>query len=107
MNFDGYDQVGYQILAESGCYKKERYWLRGWHYNLNIKGHIEYIHGLTGKETVVTVESIRPIATFEVVECSTKNTTSETSLPMQPSNLLIRFQQLFTSMFSKTETTPQ
>jgi hypothetical protein len=65
MTFEGHTVIGHQTLIQSGCYSKERYWLSGWIHDLK-RGHPEYVHGFTGKETMVTLDVIKPNVTFSV-----------------------------------------
>lgn len=67
MTLDGYHVVGHQVLCASGCFRRERYWLSGWP-SLPDQKHVQYIYGFTGKETVVTVETITPCVIFDVID---------------------------------------
>jgi hypothetical protein len=64
MLFQNYETVGHEILYENGCFTRERYWLKDWIKNLTWP--CTYIIGNTGRETIVTVDSIRSLKTFEV-----------------------------------------
>ena len=50
-----------KILVDFGSFKVIRQWYEGWvHIELDITKVIRYIHGLTGKETEVTLYVIYP-----------------------------------------------
>lgn len=58
--FEGFEVLDSAVLASSGVYSKKRYWVKGWH---TFKAHgvyVQFIHGYSGRETEVTVETIVP-----------------------------------------------
>ena len=65
MTLDEYDVLGHEVLYACGSFRKDRYWLRGWVQTK--QGSVQYIHGYTGKETVLTIERIVPVVTFDVL----------------------------------------
>ena len=67
MSFEGHTVLGHETLIRSGSYSLERYWLSGWIYNLKTTGTVEFVFGISGKETRVTIDCIKPVVTFEVV----------------------------------------
>jgi hypothetical protein len=53
-----------EIVFQQGAHTWHRYWLRGWH---RILGHsAKWIVGLTGEETVIDLEEIRPVRVVDV-----------------------------------------
>jgi hypothetical protein len=54
----GLEIVGKEVVREDGAFVRTRYWLRGHHYNFGF--YAKYIQGLTGPETVVLVDTIKP-----------------------------------------------
>lgn len=58
------DIVGRETLYEQGGFKTERLWIRGWVSLPNEA--VRYIWGLQGKETELTITTIRPFKIFEV-----------------------------------------
>lgn len=52
-----------EVLYHSGSYKRIGYYLRGWHPKL---GTLRM--GWSGPETLVEIDAIHPIATYEVKE---------------------------------------
>ncbi len=62
-----YEVVDKKIIASCGCFKKVRYWIKGWHLELAQYGHILFVFGLSGgQETELTRDEIYPVGTFEV-----------------------------------------
>lgn len=66
MTLDGHEVIGHEVLCENGCFQKERYWIKGWVKTSHKQ--VQYVHGYSGRETVITVERITPNVTFEVVD---------------------------------------
>jgi hypothetical protein len=64
------DLAGYEIVDEriekNGCYCRQQVWIKGWH-TFSAKFAWRQIHGLTGPETYIVVERIRPLIIFEVI----------------------------------------
>jgi len=67
MTFDDHVVIGHEVLVSNGCFRKDRYWLQGWCTDIR-RGHVQYVYGFTGKETMVTIESITPVVVFDVVD---------------------------------------
>lgn len=57
-----FEIVGQKILRQNGSLTTVRYWLKG---HVHLKGG-KWITGITGKETVVTVQELRPVKVFYV-----------------------------------------
>ena len=55
--------VGEEIIHQQGCYRRLRRWVKGWHPELG-----QLMFGLSGPETVMEVDSIRPMGTFTVID---------------------------------------
>lgn len=51
-----YQIVGEQILYEQGCFRRIKFWIKGW---VNIPNG-QTIWGWSGKETVVVITQIKP-----------------------------------------------
>ncbi len=49
--------------SETGTYKRVRRWIRGWHAELG-----SLIWGITGKETIIETDVVRPIGKFHVMQ---------------------------------------
>jgi hypothetical protein len=60
----GCEVLSQRVIYEQGCFRRTRYWLRGHVRPFDIYGR--YIWGMTGPETVIDVETIRPAAVFDV-----------------------------------------
>ena len=74
----GHEIVGQQTLYQQGCFRRVKYWLRG-----HVKGFVglaRYIHGLTGPETEVIIDSIYPTTSTQYLEPTTP-VLSETKSP--------------------------
>ena len=55
------------IEQKNGCFTKKVIWISGWRHELTKKfERIRFIHGLTGKETEIKIDEIRPNVVFEV-----------------------------------------
>ncbi|MEK7151174.1 MAG: hypothetical protein AAB784_00465 [Patescibacteria group bacterium] len=64
------EQVGEKIIYTEGCFTKKIKWFKGWNRKLAqeyIKrgASVKFVHGLTGKETMVTIDEITPIVVFD------------------------------------------
>ena len=57
--------VGEQVLYQNGSFRRVRRWIRGWHPELG-----QLMMGFTGPETVMEVDSIRPMGTYYVQEAN-------------------------------------
>jgi hypothetical protein len=66
MTFEGHEVIGHEIVVEQGSFRKERFWLAGW-INIDTRGAVQYVHGYSGKETMITIDYIRPLVTFDVI----------------------------------------
>ena len=66
MRICGYPVIGEVTLSRNGCFAIKRFYLKGW-VRLPPSYHARYIHGLTGKETELTLDSIRPMLIQEVL----------------------------------------
>ena len=60
---DGIEILGEEILYQKGCFVKIRRWLRGDHPKLGILSP-----GLTGMETIIEQDIIKPIFTCQVLD---------------------------------------
>jgi hypothetical protein len=57
-NFHGHRVLDSRVLYSQGCYSRVRYWIAG-HVNCRGWGVVsKYIHGITGKETEITMDVI-------------------------------------------------
>ena len=67
MTFYDHVVIGHQILQKQGCFSEERYWIAGWQTGLPRGiGMIRFVNGISGKETEITVQRIKPSMVFEV-----------------------------------------
>ena len=55
-----------KVLYAQGSFSRVIYWVRGW--VVPSIGTPRFIHGLTGRETAITVNYIKPVIIFEVEE---------------------------------------
>ncbi len=55
-----------EIIEVHGSFRRVRYWFHGWHPDLCHGPDDKLIHGLTGRETVVVRDELRPLRTFTV-----------------------------------------
>jgi len=62
------EMVGEQILYSSGSFSRVRRWVKGKHPHL---GRI--IYGLTGWETEIDMDVIKPLRLFSVVEVANED----------------------------------
>jgi hypothetical protein len=67
MELCGHHVVGHEVVYRNGCFTRERFYLHGW-VKAKFPGWVSYTHGWTGPETVVTIETIKPLHTFEISE---------------------------------------
>ena len=65
MTLEGHEVIGHETIYVDGCFRKERYWLRGWVRGIK-NGIVTYTKGWSGEETIVTVTTITPCVIFEV-----------------------------------------
>ena len=62
-----YEVKGSVVLSESGCFRKEKFYVQGTHPGLKRFGPIRFLTGLSGlPETEITLSRIVPQKTFTV-----------------------------------------
>ena len=67
MCWPGYETRGTAVLYENGAFRRERFWIAGWHPELADYGSCKFIFGFRGdRETEVTCAGIFPEQTFIV-----------------------------------------
>jgi hypothetical protein len=67
--FSGYEVRSTLVLYKNGVFRRERFWIAGWHPELTAYGHCKFILGSLGdRETEITCEGISPSQTFTVTE---------------------------------------
>jgi hypothetical protein len=62
-----YPLLDMRVISKNGTFQILRCWFEGWHPELLELGRIKMIpDGLRGKETILTMEIIRPIQEVQV-----------------------------------------
>lgn len=66
------DKMGEKIIYTNGSFTKKLIWFSGWDKKLaqeyrKKRVKVKFIHGLSGKETEVLVEEIKPIVIFDYI----------------------------------------
>jgi len=65
MLIHGHEVIGHEIEYQNGCYSREKYWINGWHHDLNER--VQFVTGWKGEpQTLITRDVIKPIHTFIV-----------------------------------------
>ena len=60
----GHEVIGHEVVYQDGCFTSEKFWVRGW--QKDVPGFPQYVQGYTGRETVITRHTIRPMTIVEV-----------------------------------------